>query len=423
MYPNLLYQLANHLNLVQNSNSSNVFQSQIQALRTLAPQSNSMSSNSLNENVNNIAQQVLSSSSGLNTNSQNAITSIWSPLTSGNLTDMNTSQITNLATTMATSMHSTVASSLVSQASTLMSSGCLGSPLTSMLGQVSQSWSQFSNIVGNVTGNVLNTVGSLLSPVEDVVGQVVSGILNGTTSITGGITQGLFAMASDDLNTVFNSLSGITNAVSTATNAVTSAMSSICGSTSSGLNLNSIGSSASTSIQLPGSLQQVMQVQSQAANDIQQNVAPYLSPLNGIGFDNLQTLTNTLGVQGLTSAVQNNTLVNMSNVFPGLDLQSITQYLQQIPSSNLNTIVQYGIPNLSQINQSVGIANLSQSNIQQVPPQILQSILHVATAKSINPPDVSSHISGLQQVFSSVSPSIDPTGQLSSITTTLSSLL
>jgi membrane-associated HD superfamily phosphohydrolase len=141
MYPNLLYQLANHLNLIQNSNNTNVFQSQIQALRTLAPQSNTMSSDSLNENISNIAQQVLNSSSGLNTNSQNAITTIWSPLTSGNLTDMNTSQITNLATTLATSMHSIVASSLVSQASTLMSSGCLGSPLTSMLGQVSQSWS------------------------------------------------------------------------------------------------------------------------------------------------------------------------------------------------------------------------------------------------------------------------------------------
>jgi hypothetical protein len=381
-----------------------------------------MSSNTLNQIVNNIAQQVRSST-GLNTNSQIAIASVWDPLTSRNLTDMNTNEITSLATTMAISMHSTVASSLISHASTLMSSGCLGSPLTSMLGQVSQSWSQFSNIVGNVTGNVLNTVGSLLSPVEDVVGQVVNGILNGAVSITGGITQGLFAIPSDSLNAIFNSLSGITNAVSTATNTVTSAMSSICGSTSSGLNLNSIGGSASTSTELPGSLQQVMQVQSQAANDIKQNVSSYLSPLNGIGFDNLQSLTSTLGVEGLTSAVQNNTLVNMSNVFPGLDLQSITQYLQQIPPSNLNTIVQYGIPNLKQIDQTVGLANLSESNIHQVPSQILQSVLHVATAKSINPPDVSSHISELQQAFSSVSPSIDPTGGLSSITKTLSSLL
>jgi hypothetical protein len=200
-------------------------------------------------------------------------------------------------------------------------------------------------------------------------------------------------------------------------------MSSICGCTSSGLNLNSIGGSASTSTELPGSLQQVMQIQSQAANDIQQNIAPYLSPLNGIGFDNLQTLTNTLGVQGLTSAVQNNTLINMSNAFPGLDLHSITQHLQQIPPSNLNTIVQYGIPNLKQIDQTVGIANLSQSNIHQVPSQILQSILHIATAKSINPPDISSHITGLHQAFSSVSPSIDPTGQLSNIVSTLSSLI
>jgi hypothetical protein len=430
MYPNLLYQLANHLNLIQNTNNTNIFQSQIQALRTLAPQSNSMSPDSLNQSVSDIAQQVLSASTGLNSNSQSSISSIWTPLYSndltnqtGGLTSMDTSQITNLATNIATSMHSSVASSLVSTTTSLMSSGCLGSPLTSMLGQVSQSWSQFSGIVGNVAGSVLNTVGSLLSPVETVVSQVVEGILNGADSITGGITQGLFAMVSDDINNVLGAISGIVSSAGSAINSVTSAMSSICGSSSSNLNMNSIGASAGSSVQLPGSIQQVMQVQSQAANDIQQNIAPYLSPLNGIGFDNLQSLTNTLGVQGLTSAVQNNTLVNMSNVFPGLDLQSITQNLQQIPSSKLETIVNYGIPNLKQIDQTVGIANVSTTNINQIPSQILQSILHVSTANAINPPDVSSHINSLSQAFSSVSPSIDPTGQLANLTTTLSSLL